>query len=185
MTELTEEQMQQAASWMVRYQETYEMVGEFMWHFAMLEDDLNNLVEQMMGLETINGAILINHLDIAKKVNLAICGMQLQPINQQAAIKDLNKIFGINDDRKIVAHCLFGPTKEGGAVEFHRTTTNKKLSLDLVVWTKDDFKAKFEKMTALRKSLVDLTNTVKIVQSELFSTWLEGNPPGGSVPLND
>jgi hypothetical protein len=177
MTELTKEQMEQAARFMVRSREAFALVGEFMWHFAMLEDDLNNLVEQMMGLETMNGAILINHLDIAKKVNLAVCGMQLQPIDQKAAIKDLNKIFGINEDRKIVAHCLFGPTTEGEAVDFHRTTTNKKLSLDLVTWTKDDFRAKFERMTEVRNRLVDLTNTVKMVQSELFSRWLESTSP--------
>jgi hypothetical protein len=185
MTGQEEEAIQIAADWKNRCQEAFALVGEFMWHFAMLEDDLNTLVEQMMGLETMNGAILINHLDIAKKVNLAICGMQLQPIDQKAAIKDLNKIFGINENRKIVAHCVFGPIAGGGAVDFHRTTTNKKLSLDLVTWTKADFNAKFEQMTALRQRLVDLTNTVRMVQSELFSRWLESNPPGGSVPLND
>jgi hypothetical protein len=184
MTDLTEDQIQRAGSWMVRSREAFALVGEFLWEFAMLEDDLNKLLRQMLGLESINGVILINHIDFAKKVNLAICGMQLQLIQRETTIKELNKLYGINDDRKIVAHCLFGPTEQGGAVEFHRTTTNKKLQMDKVVWTKADFEAKFERMTASRHRLEELTTTVKTVQSELFSRWLEstfsmqGQPTG-------
>jgi hypothetical protein len=127
MTELTEDQLKQAANFYIRSRETYALIGEFMWHFAMLEDDLNKLLGRMMGLETVNSQLLVSHIDFARKVNLAICGMPYQLVDHEEAIKVLTKIHDVNTGRKIVAHCLFGPAEEGGAVEFHRTTTNKKL----------------------------------------------------------
>jgi hypothetical protein len=96
----------------------------------------------MMGLESLNALILTANIDVARKVNLAICGMQFQHIDQNAAVKDLKRFYEINDDRNIVAHSFFGPPKDSDGVEFYRTTAKKELKIGKILWAKADFTEK-------------------------------------------
>jgi hypothetical protein len=159
--------------WNSSLQECFALVGEFLWHFSLLESELDDLLARMMGLETMNALILAANIDLAKKINLAICGIEYQPVDRAEAVKDLKKVFSINDDRKIVAHCFFGPSKKRDGIEFRRTTANSKLKLMSVVWTMDEMQAKFADIRATRDCIKALTAAISPDKSaESKSLWI-------------
>jgi len=158
--EMTGFKFEEMEEWNSSLQECFTPVGEFLWHFGILESELDALLARMMGLETMNALILAANIDLAKKINLAICGIDFQPVDRAEAVKDLKKLFSINDDRKIVAHCFFGPSKKRNGIEFHRTTAHSKLKLMSIVWTKDEMQAKFADIRATRDRIKALTAAI-------------------------
>jgi hypothetical protein len=166
-------ELEEMKEWHARLTECYKMVGEFMYNYALLETDLNQLLGQMMGLENPNAHILTSSMDVSKKLNIAICGIKFQPIDHEAAAEVLKELFDINGERKIVAHCLFGPSKKGDGIEFYRITTNRKLNMYVEYWTKAQFAAKIENMKVVRNRIQALEKAVTPIQSEKASSaWL-------------
>lgn len=152
--------LENVQEWHASLQESFALIGEFLWHFSLLESELDKLLQRMMGLESMSALILTSNIDIAKKINLAICGLEFQGVEHIEAIKDLKALYSINDDRKIVAHCFFGPSKARDGVAFHRTTANSKLKLASLVWTKAEFRSKFTAMDAARDRIGALTAAI-------------------------
>ena len=152
--------LEEAKEWHSNLQECFALVGEFLWHFGLLENELDTLLEKMMGLELMSALILTSNIDVAKKINLVICGIDFQPVDRAEAVKDLKKLFSINDDRKIVAHCFFGPSMTLGGVDFHRTTAHSKLKLDFINWSKADFRSKFAAMDDAVKRIKALGDAI-------------------------
>jgi len=166
-----------ATQWRAKAEQSFRLVGEFMYHFAMLESTLDELLRRMMGLEIISALILSANLDMSKKITLAICGMPYQhntSIDTNKAIKDLNKIRGISDDRNIVAHTFFGPTASGDGVEFNRTIAKASLDITPIIWSTAEFEAKFNRMREVRERVAALAEAVTPVHSDQESAqWIE------------
>jgi len=184
--EISIEKFDEARQFNDKLQECFALVGEFMWHFSVLESKLDKLLERMMGLETLNAVILTSNIPIAKKINLAVCGLEYQAVDQDASKKLLRKFNSINDDRNIVAHCTFGPEDAGKGVKFYRTTANAKLKIEDIVWRKDEFTKKFRDMDAVYKRLSELIDVVSPVKSQAKSLkWLGESFKGGILGLYD
>lgn len=171
------EMIEGAKQWKAKANQCFRLVGEFMFHFAMLENELDGLLQRMMGLETISAAILTANIDMSKKVNLAITGIPFQylaGIDTKKRVKDLKKLLKINDDRNLVAHSFFGPPTSGDGVQFNRTTARINLKMDPIIWSEAEFEAKFRMMREARELVAALTKEVTPVQSDQESAqWLE------------
>jgi hypothetical protein len=158
--------------WRRRLEESWTLVGEFMYNFAMVESALDDLIGAMMGLEILSTTILASNISVSKKINIAICGIQFQQIDRVVAINDLKSIREINNDRNTLANCVFGPTSSGDGVELHRATARNQLKIDMVVWKKADFRVKVQAMEKLHQRLKALIEAVSAVQSdEAFLQW--------------
>ena len=143
----------------VQYQRSFQLVGEFMWHWASLEAVLNRGVTKLLSLGILEGAILTANLQVRDKIHIIRTAVDMwglfAPAEMKAAGKLLDTVAAAAGERNLVAHNPFGPGESGG-VSFAITKAKGKLDFPDTVWSEADFSRKFAAMDSLEKSLRSL-----------------------------
>jgi hypothetical protein len=160
----------------------FALIGEFMFHWAVLESEINRSIHQLLNLDGPTGYITTANMGLRDKLNLVRTLLHFYCNGSDAWVKDANKeldkIGAMSAHRNLVAHTLFGPHK-GGGVSFMTIKAKGKFDLPEVIWKPEDFDAKQIEIARLKRRLERLVATAvqvrtvqghKRVLTDLFAT---------------
>jgi hypothetical protein len=142
-------------------QAAYRQVGEFLYHFSLLEQEIDDGIGKLLGIETGAVDIVTANMDFGRKVSVLRSAewfkAKLADDSRTKKLKDtFNAIMALNDDRKIVAHCTFSFGQEKGAVIFRRVVAKKELKVENIEWSNDKFRESFRKIEETRHGVRQL-----------------------------
>jgi hypothetical protein len=167
-----------------------QRVGLFLYKFALLEQEINNRIIDILELKGDAAGVVAHSLDFFKKLNiLRIVAIERTPEAERHSVEQIfNAIAGQNENRKLMAHCRFEPSETTGSVQFRRTTTHAKVKVEDPLWSPKKFTEEFEKMDVLLAKLNGLKPqlTIRIGEdgtSELVTRymWTEEGPRSASL----
>jgi hypothetical protein len=142
----------------------YLLVGRFQYHFARVEQKVDQAVIKLLDLDDKAGSIVTGSVDFTKKLNLVRTAAYQQAQNakdKEFSEETCDRVFSINNDRLLVIHSSFEPAPDGG-VHFRRTVARDgRVRIDDPVWSDKEFLQRYEKMAALETDLNTLILRIK------------------------
>lgn len=148
------------------YPQGFQLVGEFMFYWAALEQAVNRGLSTLLDLGNLEGAIVEANMQWRDKIHALRTCVNLWPFGSEEwganADKFLVKLGGMSGIRNIVAHTLFVPRKDGG-VKFYVTQAKGKLAWPELVWSTKQFQTHFR---AMREATEELGYIIDCVASE-------------------
>jgi hypothetical protein len=140
------------------------LVGLFQYHFARIEQKIDQGVIKLLDLDDKAGPIVTGSVDFAKKLNLLWAVAHGQATNDKGrefVDRTCKDVFKVNTDRQRVIHSSFEPTPTGG-VQFKRTVASHgRVSVDDRVWGENEFNDQYVKMQRLA---VDLDKLIAVIK---------------------
>jgi len=138
-----------------------ELVGQFQYHFARIEQALNVGITILFGLNDIASDIVCANLDFVRKVNIVRSQVIMQFKDKDEYVnKLLGQISGINDpDRQTVIHSSFEPHEDG--VKFTRLIAKKGLEHSPHIWPKKKFDDLCATMDSLARELEQIVKDLE------------------------
>src|SRR5262245_62092914 len=131
------------------------LVGRFQYHFARVEQKIDQAVIKLLDLDDKAGPIVTGSVDFAKKLNLVRTSAHQQAVNdkdREFAKKTCNDVYAINNVRLIVIHSSFEPCD--GGVQFRRTVARDgRVRVDDPVWNDKKFSKHYSTMKKLERDL--------------------------------
>jgi hypothetical protein len=162
-------------------QQAFLLVGQFQYHFAQIEQKIDQGVIKILDLDDKAGPIVTGSVDFAKKLNLlwAAANQQATTLQGREFVDNTCKaVLGVNTDRQLVIHSSFEPAPTGG-VQFKRTVARDgRVRVDNQLWGKKKFDDEYTNMNKLAGDLEKLIDVVNPVLGEGFIHWvrLGGDP---------
>jgi hypothetical protein len=142
------------------------LVGLFQYHFARIEQKIDQGVIKLLDLDDKAGPIVTGSVDFAKKLNFVRTAAYQQARNEKDRKfgKDTcDGAFAVNNVRQLVIHSSFEPTPDGD-VQFKRTVAKDgRVRVDDQVWDDKQFKDQYTKMSKLTRDLDKLIGRIKPV----------------------
>ena len=127
-------------------------VGRFLYHFANLEEEINQALTKLLKLSPVAADWIIHNVSFARRFNFVYV-VALDQIKDRKGHSQVKKILGKviqhNEDRNLMAHSRFEPTNNGVKFIPVRNSAKKTTS-----WSKGKFKAQC-------KAMDDLVNQLK------------------------
>lgn len=161
---------------MTKDQKAYLAVGEFMFHFAGLEFQLNIFLRSLLHLGLLEAQIITSNIDVRTKVYIIQTAINMRPINDDALLAtakaDLKSVISIAENRNILAHHHFTPLDDG--VDFYRVKAKGTLSLPDAKWSYEDFDHFYYEMGRLAQAIIEMNKIlVKHPATELLTAMTE------------
>jgi len=151
------------------------LVGQFQYHFARIEQKIDQGVIKLLALDDKAGLIVTSSVDFAKKLNLLWAVAYEQAINDKGrefVDRTFKAVFQINTDRQLVIHSSFEPAPNGG-VQFKRTVPKGgRVRVEDQVWGDKKFDDQYTKMQGRADDLDKLVDVIKPAPVEGVITWL-------------
>jgi hypothetical protein len=138
-----------------------QKVGLFLHKFALLEQEINERIVDMLELKGLAADVIAHSVDFFKKLNLlhTVAVGQTPPKEKQRVKKIFDDIAKQNNDnRVVVAHSRFEPALKG-SVQFRRTVARDgkvEVQDQKNLWTVAKFTEEFKKLDELRTKLNEL-----------------------------
>jgi hypothetical protein len=134
-----------------------QKVGRFFYKFALLEQEINERIVDMLKLKGLAADVITHDIDFFKKLNLLkIVAVEQTPPEEKKRVENIfNAITIHNDIRQVMAHSRFEP-RENGSVQFRRTVAKGgKVTVQDKdhLWDVGKFTKEFEKLEELRAKL--------------------------------
>jgi hypothetical protein len=156
-------------------QQACSLVGLFQYHFARVEQKIDQAVIKLLDLDEKAASIVTGSVDFAKKLNLVRTSAYLQAGNdkdKKLADDTCVDVFNINMDRQVVIHSSFEPAPAGG-VQFRRTVAkNGRVRIDDQVWDDEKFSQRCSEMRRLEADLDKLIRLIKPVEVPNFGWYM-------------
>lgn len=149
------------------YKEMYALVGEYLHHWATMESRLNDAIGKVLGLDSLQTAIVCSNINFFAKCHILKTAIEHQPLGLEhdAFIKTISDLQNLSRQRNMVAHDVFFPNKEREKVKFYAVKAKGRFSLPLEEWSPETFVEKYaiidkhgEMLVALTKRLVRTTH---------------------------
>lgn len=138
------------------FEAAFKLVGQFMWHWAALEAELNRSLRTLLGLGALEAIVVTANMGVRDKIHTVRTLVNLHgpgdPDWRARANKTIELIAGISEQRNVVAHTFFAPHKKGG-VEFLTVKAKGALAVPNVVWGLKTFERHEGDMNRLSKDL--------------------------------
>lgn len=145
------------------YDLAYRLVGRFMFHWALLENSLNDGIEKLFGMDSLEATIVTANIQFRSKIHVLKAFIDLKCDTnkwRELALTDLERIGTVNDQwRNTIAHVAFGPSE--GGVKFLKIRARGKLNFVSPVWTETDF-------DNMRTEIIALTQRVDEIVKALI-----------------
>jgi hypothetical protein len=153
-------------------QAAFRQVGEFLYHFSLLEQEIDDGIGKLLGIGAGAVDIVTANMDFGRKVYVLRSAEGFKAAMPDSArekkLKDTFKaIFALNDDRKIVAHCSFSYGQESGTVVFRRAVASKELKVENIEWDDKKFQESFTKADEVRASVHQIIEEMTPYQPSL------------------
>jgi hypothetical protein len=156
-------------------QQACHLVGKFQYHFAHIEQKIDQGVIKLLDLDDKAGPIVTGSVDFAKKVNFVRTAAFQQASNEEDrkfGEDTCEGVFAVNNVRQLIIHSSFEPTPTGG-VQFNRTVARDgRVRVDDQVWDDKKFHDQYAKMQRLAIDLNKLIAVIKPVPVPGVITWL-------------
>jgi hypothetical protein len=145
--------------------EAQRLVGQFLQHFALLEQALDAGIGKLLGLEGGKNEIVCSSIPFAKKLGVFFSSEGLLAAIPDAQRKNQlketrSKIMALNQTRIMFAHNPFSANTDGG-VSFRRVVADTKLQVSNVVLSSTDVLRLCEEAKRLVLQLGDLVSEMK------------------------
>ena len=158
-----------------RLQQACLLVGRFQYHFARIEQKIDQGVIKVLDLDDKAGPIVTASVDFAKKLNLLWAVAYKQATDDKGrefVDRTCKDVFAVNTDRQRVIHSSFEPAPTGG-VEFKRTVASHgRVSVDDRVWGDKEFDDQYTKMNTLADDLDKLIDVIKPAPVPDVTLWM-------------
>ena len=153
------------------FQAACQQVGEFLYHFALLEREIDEGIGKLLTLEGGVIDIVTANMDFFRKLKVLFSAEYAKAELPDAPRKKLRNdtweaITSLNNDRIMVAHYPFSPGKQSGVV-FRKAVATKKLNVENVEWSDEKFKETFAKATKTRETLHQMIEKMVPYQPKL------------------
>jgi hypothetical protein len=134
-----------------------QKVGLFLHKFALLEQEINERIGDMLGLKGDAADVIAHSIDFMRKWNLlkTVALGQTPSKRKKRVAKIFSAIAIHNDNRVVMAHSRFEPGIKG-SVQFRRTVAKGgkvEVQDQKHLWTVDRFTGECEKLDKLRAKL--------------------------------
>jgi hypothetical protein len=145
----------------------FQLVGEFLCWFSMLETNIDQSVIDLLDLEPVAGRLLMSYVPFQKKCDLLRELFSLEEVgftNQEKkdANSKLNRIRGRADTRNIIAHSFFSSEEMG--VKF--LNAEKKMRADISqTIDQEEFRRHQTDMADLWGWLAQITHRIKVTMN--------------------
>jgi hypothetical protein len=119
----------------------FTLVGEFMSHWALLENELNRGVHKLCRLSGLEAAVVTANMGVHDRIHTVRTMLALAHGDEEAIkanTKLLDKIGALSGHRNTVAHTPFIGRKDG--VDFIVIKAKGKFSVPQSVWKPEDFR---------------------------------------------
>ncbi len=123
-------------------------VGRFLHDFALVEQEINGGIVQILDLKGTAADVIANSLDFIRKVNLfRTVALETAPEPEKEGVGKLfSAIAAQNDDRILMAHSTFELAADDG-VQFRRTVAKDgKIKKEDPLWTKQKFEQSYNRL---------------------------------------
>jgi hypothetical protein len=155
------------------FQAACQQVGEFLYHFSLLEREMDEGIGKLLGIGEGVIDIVTANMDFSRKMKVLFSAefakAKMPHKSRKKLLEDTwSDILALNNDRKIVAHCPFSPGKKSGVV-FRTAVAAKKLKVENTEWSDDKFKASYAKADETRARLHELIESMDPYQRLDFS----------------
>lgn len=158
---------------------TWALVGYFLQNFAHMEQCLDGLLEQALGLDRLQSLVLGKNVEIGRKLSIAKVLVDIWAPGDAEPQKLLSRIHGFIEDRNVVAHDMFIPdAREEGDIQFISVKARTKFDLPIVVWSVEQVVNKGQSILETADRLQALAKAMKPVLDkidELASKKLRSN----------
>jgi hypothetical protein len=134
-------------------------VGRFLHEFALVEQEINNSIVQILDLKGDAADVVANSIDFFRKANLLqTVALETAPEPEKNSIGKLfSAVAKRNDDRNVMAHSVFEPAADEG-VQFRRTVAKDgRVKKSDPLWTKQDFENSYKSLHDIREKLTKLS----------------------------
>jgi hypothetical protein len=163
---------------MATLEQAWSLVGRFLYHFARVEQKIDQAVIKLLNLDE-KTAPIVALIDFVRKLEDLVRASAYKELQdpekkkEKEFAKDVcNRVHDINRHRRIVAHASFEPAS-GGGVPFSRPVTEKGSVRPVTEpWTEKDFTTLYDEMTALEADLDKLIQLIKPVEVPNFGWYM-------------
>lgn len=158
------------------------LVGRFMYHWALLDSAVNDALGKLLGMGNLEEAIVTANANFRAKTNILKSFVDLKGGEAnwaKAAIKDIQAIADLSNERNTVVHNVFGP-ESNGDVRFLHVKANSKLTFPDTVWSPEYFAERWNLAKDLRtrvESLVERMTKKPFTLGELLLEYAKKQPP--------
>jgi hypothetical protein len=153
------------------FQAACQQVGEFLYHFALLEREIDEGIGKLLALKGGVIDIVTANMEFFRKLKVLFSAEFAKAELPNAPRKKLldntwEAITSLNNDRIMVAHYPFSPREQSGVV-FRKAVATKKLKVENVEWSDEKFKETFAKATKTRETLHQMIEEMVPYQPKL------------------
>lgn len=139
------------------FRKACQRVGEFLYHFALLEREMDEGIAKLLELPGGVVDIVTANMDFFRKLKVLFSAeFAKAAIPDETRKKMLQQtwdaISSLNDHRIMMAHYPFSPAKPSGVV-FRKAVAVKQLKVENVEWSDDKFKEAIRRLTTTRETL--------------------------------
>ena len=119
MTRLGPSAMSEVARVDKAFETACRQVGQFLYHFSLLERELDDGIGKLLGIEAGAVDIVTANMDFARKVNVLRSAEVFKAempdeVRKKLLEETFSAIWSLNDKRKVVAHCPSHPESSQG-----------------------------------------------------------------------
>jgi hypothetical protein len=153
-------------------------VGHFLYHFALLEEQINRAMGKLFDFDNISSKILCTNIDFLKKLHIVqTCiieqfsdknGRQIDRKRDKGYTSVFNDIRAINDERTKVVHSPFDPSDKG--ILFQRVTARDgvlKQSHEENEWDEKTFESMVQQIIDTTKRLEEYVDGLQPYEPKL------------------
>lgn len=140
------------------YLRCYQLVGQFMQQWALLEATLKDAVEKALKLTVVQAVIITNNIQLRDKIRIlrtAVDFLLPKPEDECKRLKE--RLLEITDfatrKRNVLAHEVFGPAKDGDGVRFVIARARGAIDFPKIVWKESDFKKHYDEIQAFTEEV--------------------------------
>lgn len=156
------------------FHKAYEAVGRFLWNWALVESQINQLITKGLKLDLTNSVVVTANVQLRDKLHICATIVALQigrPEDWREDATDwLDKARRVSLNRNTVAHNVFMPWQQG--VRFYHTSARGELNVEPIDWRYSDIDAKIRKMdriqSAIEKIVKDISPPRRLIGRSLF-----------------
>lgn len=156
---------------MTKEQKAYLAVGQFMFHFAGMEFNLNLILRSLLNLGMLEASIITSNIDVRTKVYIVQTAVNMRPIKDDELLAkakaDLKSVVKMAEKRNILAHNHFSAEADG--IDFYYVKAKGNLALPDEKWSYDTIDEYIREMARLTFAIQELSaKLVKHPATELL-----------------
>lgn len=132
----------------------FALVGQFLQHWALMEQAIHTAIGNALGVELIKLQILVANISFRDKTNIVLTLVDVSPhlnsVEKTEYQKALRSIADYSPNRNMVAHDHFQPSSISDGVGFSIVKAKGKFSTPSIDWDISKFEQEYEKLISYR-----------------------------------